>query len=75
VALFADPVQSDNAWGNHDWEGVNAAYSDGSVNWVPEDHFSGTLARVDPAHRSSNNDLMLTDDGTSGVWVDLDVNP
>jgi len=73
-AVFSDPVTHRDAWGNHDWDGINTAYADGAVHFVAAEAFADTLDAVpgDEPHQTKYNDDMLTDDGESGVWADLD---
>jgi prepilin-type N-terminal cleavage/methylation domain-containing protein/prepilin-type processing-associated H-X9-DG protein len=52
--------------------GVNVLYGDGSAHWLPLAVFNANYSHVTSALTSANNNYILTDNETSGVWADYD---
>jgi hypothetical protein len=53
-------------------DGVNAARGDGAARWVPRDQLPTLDTIIDGAFTNAGNDAMLTDDGTAGLFVEMD---
>jgi prepilin-type N-terminal cleavage/methylation domain-containing protein len=56
--------------------GVTTTRGDGAVHWVQREVFDENLEQLrDTRFDSDNDDLMLSDDGSSGIFADLDAAP
>ncbi len=56
-------------------KGLNVAYGDGSVKWIPEEIYKDSLSPVEFYQNTSQNYVFLDWDGepnASGIWVDFD---
>ncbi len=73
-ALLADLCYNEHQVDSRHGEGVNVARVSGTVQWVPRKQFADHLPPGDAWGEAGGtyNDALLSDDGNSGVWADLD---
>lgn len=74
--VFADVVSIPAYVDEAHVAGVNATRGDGSSRWVDRSAFDGNLSQIAVSvFLPSFNDLILTDDESTGIFADLDAAP
>lgn len=76
LTILSDLIQQPLVVNQAHNKGVNAARGDCSARWITRSHFDETLSSIpDSCHSYRNDNKILRDDQSSGVYVDLDLAP